>query len=62
MTIKNDETDVLPIDLDRGTIRRLKELAELIGAHPREVASSLLHDIVRSDDLVIDVSQSRRRH
>jgi len=59
---KNDDTDVLPIDLDMGTIRRLKELAELTGKHPREVASSLLHDIVRSDDFIVDVGQSRRRH
>jgi len=47
---QDDDVDVLPIDLDRQTRLRLKRLSAATGKHPRELATSLLREMLEDDD------------
>ncbi len=48
---EDDDVEVVPIPLDRETIERLIRLARLVGMHPVGCASSLLHDLMRDDEV-----------
>jgi hypothetical protein len=46
-----DDDDVLPIVVDAETRARLWQLAALVRDSPLRVAASLLHDVLREDEL-----------
>lgn len=48
----DDEAEIVPIPLDRETIARLARLARFVGDNPIRCASSLLHDLMRDDEMV----------
>jgi len=51
----DDDVDVLPVPLDRETRRWLAETARATGAHPRQIAASILKDVR------IDTEHAERR-
>lgn len=49
-----DDTDdeiVIPIPLDRDSVRRLVRLARACGRHPHEEAAALLRDLLIEDEI-----------
>ena len=49
---ENDEEDldVLPLDLDRDTRRRLRALSQVVGLPERVCARKLFRDLLRDDE------------
>lgn len=46
--MRHDE--IIPIPLDPATFTRLCALARACGAHPIDIAASLLHDVLKDND------------
>lgn len=46
----SDDEEIVPVPMNRETIRRLAALGRTIGRHPVELASKLLHDLLRDDE------------
>lgn len=55
---KDDEIEEVVIPLDRVTIARLARLSRIVGDHPTSVAASLLHDILKDDELHNEIERS----
>lgn len=47
----DDHPEILPIELDRETVRRLARFSRVVGDHPLTVAAALLHDVLKDDEL-----------
>ena len=48
----DDDTNVLPVNLDDETVARLARLSRATGAHPAALAASLLRDILADAEAV----------
>lgn len=47
----DDDLHILPIPVDAETVARLVKLADKVGKHPIDCAASLLHDLMRDDEM-----------
>lgn len=47
----DDDYELVPVPLDRETRRRLVALSRVVRHAPAQLASSLLHDLLKDDEL-----------
>ncbi len=48
--MRDDDIDIVPVEIDRETRERLVRFSVTIGKHPAKVAAELLRDILLDDE------------